>query len=61
MNLEVVAEGVETAEQLALVRAFGCDLVQGFYIARPMPEEAFLAWCDSLDPTNHELSAVSIA
>ena len=61
MNLEVVAEGVETAEQLALVRAFGCDLVQGFYIARPMPEEAFLAWCDSLDPTNPELSAVSIA
>ncbi len=45
-KLEVVAEGVETAEQLEFLRRNGCDLVQGFLIARPMAAaefEAFLA------------------
>lgn len=37
LNLEVVAEGVETAEQLELLRGFGCDQVQGFLISRPLP------------------------
>lgn len=41
---EVVAEGVETAEQLAILRVIGCDLVQGYAIARPMPEQDFLDW-----------------
>jgi diguanylate cyclase (GGDEF)-like protein len=45
MNLEVVAEGIETEKQLELVTRFGCDLAQGFLIARPMPETQFLAWC----------------
>jgi len=37
LQLTVVAEGVETAEQLAQVRAAGCDAAQGYYLARPMP------------------------
>ena len=37
LNLEVVAEGVETPEQLALLRSFGCDQVQGYLISRPLP------------------------
>lgn len=36
-ELEVVAEGVETEEQLALVRALGCEYVQGYYYGRPAP------------------------
>ena len=36
MGLTVVAEGVETAEQAALVRRLGCDELQGFYFAKPM-------------------------
>jgi diguanylate cyclase (GGDEF)-like protein len=36
LNLEVVAEGVETAEQLALLRSFKCDQVQGFLISHPL-------------------------
>ena len=46
MDLEVVAEGVETAKEYKIVRTLGCDLVQGFYIAKPMPAEEFRAWCD---------------
>ena len=37
LNLEVVAEGVENAEQLSLLRQFGCDQVQGFLISKALP------------------------
>lgn len=37
MNLSVVAEGVETKEQLERLRETGCDYVQGYYFAKPMP------------------------
>jgi EAL domain-containing protein (putative c-di-GMP-specific phosphodiesterase class I) len=37
LHLEVVAEGVETPEQLELLRGFGCDQVQGYLISRPLP------------------------
>ena len=43
LGLSVVAEGVETEQQLRFLREAGCDLVQGFYIARPMPAEQFAA------------------
>ncbi|MGC8498042.1 MAG: EAL domain-containing protein [Acidimicrobiales bacterium] len=35
LGIRVVAEGVESADQLAAVRAAGCDLFQGFYLGRP--------------------------
>ncbi len=41
--IEVAAEGVETSRQLAMLRAIGCDVVQGYHIARPMPFEALAA------------------
>ncbi|MFJ3430275.1 putative bifunctional diguanylate cyclase/phosphodiesterase [Pseudomonas fragi] len=37
LKLEVVAEGVETPEQLAFLRDFGCDQVQGYFISKPLP------------------------
>ena len=36
LSLEVVAEGVETPEQLALLRSFGCDQAQGYLISHPL-------------------------
>ena len=39
LGLEVVAEGVENAEQLSLLRDMHCDLVQGFFFFRPMPAQ----------------------
>jgi len=41
LNLKIMAEGVETAEQLAFVRSEGCDEVQGFYFSPPVPAEDF--------------------
>jgi diguanylate cyclase len=38
LRLEVTAEGVETAEQLALLRAQQCDQIQGYLLSRPMPQ-----------------------
>ncbi|ABY92079.1 MULTISPECIES: EAL domain-containing protein [Thermoanaerobacter] len=35
MNYEVVAEGVETEEQLSMLKEWGCDKIQGYYISRP--------------------------
>lgn len=43
LGLDVVAEGVETAAQVAHLRAEGCDEVQGYYFGRPMPVDDFVA------------------
>ncbi len=37
LDLQVIAEGVETAAQLETLRALGCDMVQGYYLSKPVP------------------------
>ncbi|MDP9014911.1 MAG: EAL domain-containing protein [Pseudomonadota bacterium] len=51
LGLKVVAEGVETAAQRDILRELGCDELQGFFFAKPMPANALLAW-----KAAHELS-----
>ena len=43
--IAAVAEGVESEEDLSLLCELGCDLAQGYLIARPMQAEAFPDWC----------------
>ncbi len=41
LHVPVIAEGVETEEQYLVLKAMGCDLVQGYYFSKPVPPEAF--------------------
>ncbi|WP_422422265.1 EAL domain-containing response regulator [Pseudomonas sp. GZD-222] len=44
LNLNVVAEGIETVEQLELLKSFGCTRGQGFLLARPLERKQLLSW-----------------
>jgi diguanylate cyclase (GGDEF)-like protein/PAS domain S-box-containing protein len=44
LGFTLVAEGVETAAQLAYLRSVGCDLVQGYLLSRPVPADEFEQW-----------------
>jgi EAL domain-containing protein (putative c-di-GMP-specific phosphodiesterase class I) len=50
LGLTVVAEGVETDQQLQLLTEFGCQLAQGYLFAPPQPAERLLALVDSQRP-----------
>jgi EAL domain-containing protein (putative c-di-GMP-specific phosphodiesterase class I) len=41
LEIEVVAEGVETSKELSFLHSFGCDYAQGYLYARPLPVEEF--------------------
>jgi len=47
LGIEVVAEGVETVQQQALLTTLGCDFIQGYLLGRPMPLEDFVEFCQS--------------
>ena len=47
MHLSVVAEGVESLDQVQRLRTVGCDYVQGYFFAKPMPVPEFEALCDA--------------
>ena len=44
LNLKVVAEGVELPYSWNALERLGCDLVQGYFVAKPMPAAEFTAW-----------------
>lgn len=46
MSMHVIGEGVETAAQNEFLVAEGCDILQGFLYARPMPYDAFVSYLD---------------
>jgi len=46
LDIEVVAEGVETEEALIFLREVGCGIAQGYYISHPLPPEEFKRTCD---------------
>jgi EAL domain-containing protein (putative c-di-GMP-specific phosphodiesterase class I) len=51
LGLSTIAEGVETRAQLDSLRALGCDEVQGYFYARPMPAQALPDWARRFDGT----------
>ncbi|CAI8841041.1 diguanylate cyclase [Pseudomonas sp. IT-P2] len=50
LNLNVIAEGVETAQQLEFLRAHHCEEGQGFYFSKALPAEAFARLLESAQP-----------
>jgi diguanylate cyclase (GGDEF)-like protein len=51
LSLSVVAEGVETAAQMEFLRTSGCHVLQGYYIARPLPVDQLEAWIAARVPS----------
>ena len=47
LEMTVIAEGVETADQCRALRQAGCDAIQGYWLSRPMPGPATLVWLES--------------
>ena len=41
LEMKVIAEGVETAEQMEILKLMDCDEMQGYYLGRPMPASSF--------------------
>jgi EAL domain-containing protein (putative c-di-GMP-specific phosphodiesterase class I) len=55
LNIDVIAEGVETLEQAELLMSFGCNLAQGYYYARPQTTVDLKKWLSQ----KHEVNPTS--
>lgn len=52
LGVGVLAEGVETREELDWLRTEGCDAVQGYFISKPMPYAQAMAWAEQWQPSD---------
>ena len=59
LGIEVVAEGVETDEQLEVLKKYSCDYVQGFLFSRPLPSDRFIAYYFAVQVQGDSLSAAA--
>src|SRR6202044_2707628 len=57
LGMEVVAEGVEDGQTLRHLSVLGCDLVQGYYLSKPLPPRELTSWLR----TNNDAVLVAVA
>jgi predicted signal transduction protein with EAL and GGDEF domain len=57
LEIDVLAEGVETFDDVAVIRNLGCDKFQGYAYARPLPETEFCAYLHSMAPLHKTQTA----
>jgi diguanylate cyclase (GGDEF)-like protein len=60
LGIRSVAEGVETAEHLQMVRDAGCDLAQGYLLAHPMPASDVLRWASRVQAAGGDSCALAL-
>ena len=53
LNVPSIAEGVETKEQMEMLKEMGCDIIQGYYFSRPLSAESFTDLLDSQLPKSN--------
>lgn len=61
LGMKTVAEGVEDRLDWDFLRTAGCDLAQGYFIAKPMPAERIVDWMPEWGSRRHELSGAGHA
>ena len=61
LDLEVIAEGIETPQQLAMVHMLGCSEVQGFLVGRPMPADEIAAFLQQRNAPSPTMRAPELA
>ena len=57
LGLSVVAEGVEDADAWRVLAELACDQLQGYYLCRPLPEDAVLDWVRDYVPPSAAVAA----
>lgn len=57
LGVDLIAEGVEQEEQISALRSLGCTVVQGFALAHPLPQGAFLQWVRQFQAREEEMEA----
>ncbi len=60
LGLQVVAEGVEDESTWNLLAEFGCDMIQGYYVSRPLPAEEFERWLQRRNASSPRDSVLSV-
>lgn len=53
LGMQTVAEGVESQEQYDVLVELGCDVIQGYFISKPIPVDQLSAWIDNYQPHTH--------
>ena len=61
LGMQMVAEGVEDEAALSLLRDWGCDVAQGYHIARPMAADLMTQWLIASGPGSEEVGVLDIA
>jgi EAL domain-containing protein (putative c-di-GMP-specific phosphodiesterase class I) len=61
LNLELIAEGVETKEQLEFLRSEGCSMIQGYYFSKPLPPAEVLTFLQHSNGLNRSSSIKQLA
>lgn len=60
LGMKVVAEGAESAQQVQFLNSKGCDAIQGYYYARPMPVADFESWLHTHNGMKHSSSVTAL-